>query len=347
MKKKVAIISPIARVIIDDKSIRSLEVKILKQILKKNENADFYYVSKKIKETDDKYINIFDLENLDQFDEIYIHNFNTNFFGGLVPKLTVKYLQLMADYKGPVYYYITDPKLKYSNLADVMLSRNNLKYETPLTHEELLDLSKKHHILEDRMIACFSGYNYSHIYGHEFNDVKYVKIFDKLLHIRNVEEVNIDKIYDICYYGDNRGTYRNNKLKKYFNTDDLNTLLIGCKLENIKNNTIHDKVPHSELNAIVNSSYSALVIGDKEHENAFVTARFYENMMFGVVSFVDIDYDSERLLYKDNILRDFCYIKSQEDLIEKVKKIKEDKDFYNDIIERQKKELERIKNDRD
>lgn len=343
--KKVAIISPIARVIIDDKSIRSLEVKILRQILKKYENADFYYVSKKIKETDQKYLNIFDLESLNEFDEIYIHNYNTNFFGGLVPKLTIQYLKLLADYKGKIYYYITDPKLKYTNLADVMLSRNNLKYETPVTNDELVELSKKHKILEDRMIACFSGYNYSHIYGLEFKDVKYVKIFDKLLHIRNVEEVNVDKEYDVCYYGDNRGTYRNNKIKKYFNTDDLKSLLIGCKLENLKNNTIHDKVPHFELNALVNKSYSAIVIGDKEHENAFVTARFYENMMFGIVSFVDIDYDNEKKLYTDDLLKDFCYITSQEDLINKVKIIKEDKNLYNDIINRQKKELERIKYD--
>lgn len=345
--KKVAIISPIARVNIDLKSIRSLEVKFLKERLEKESDIEFYYVSKKIKETDPNYINIFDLDSLNQFDEIYIHNYNTNFFGGLVGKLTVKYLQLIANYKGIVYYYITDPKLKYANLFDILMARTNLKYETPISKEELLELSLKYKEVENNIDACFSGYNYQPIYGHNFKYIKYVKIFDKLIDMEYKENNNdINKIYDICYYGDNRGTYRNNKIKKYFNTDKLNTLLIGCKLEGLKNNIIHDKVPQYELSNVVNTSYAAIVIGDKEHENSFITARFYENIKFGVVSFIDIDYDNNKLLYKDQFLKDFCYITSQDDLISKIEMIKSDKLLYNKIIEKQNKELELIKNDR-
>jgi hypothetical protein len=138
--KKIAIISPLARVVIDGKSIRSLEAIYLKRHLELTQNAQVHYVSKKIKETD-SYVNIFDLKDLNDYDELYIHNFNTNFFGGTVPKLTNAYMRLLSSYQGKVWYYITDPKLTYKNVAEAVDASTSGATEFDKSDTDLIDPS--------------------------------------------------------------------------------------------------------------------------------------------------------------------------------------------------------------
>jgi len=341
--KKIAIISPLARVVIDGKSIRSLEAIYLKKHLENTQNAIVHYVSKKIKETND-YVNIFELQDLNDYDEVYIHNFNTNFFGGTVPKLTNAYMKLLSSYQGKVWYYITDPKLTYKNVAKEILKRKSTKFEEEITVEQLKKYADDISFVELRMNALFTGYNYQPIYGLDFYNVTKHNVFhDIALDMKDNESVDlfaepIKKEFDICYYGDNRGTHRNNKIKKYFNNSRLSTMTIGCDLD-LQNNTVHDKVEHSKLKSVVQRSYSSLVIGDKEHENAFITMRFYENLKFEVVSFIDIDYDPNKTLFKSQTLKDFNYIASEAELCGKLATIKSDENFYQQIINQQKLEL--------
>ena len=347
--KKIGIISPIARIIIDESNIRSLEVIYLKKYLEETYKCTVDFISKKINEKDQNYINIFDLESLNHYDALYIHNHNSNFFGGTVPSLTVKYLRLLADYHGKVTYYITDPKLKYVNLATIINNRKkNLKFEDQsidLYHNgELKKIESDLKFMELRMNALFTGYNYQPIYGLDFSNVKKFDVFKtiKFDYLNKAQANLFDEddliLYDCCYYGDNRGTHRNNKIKKYFNTDKLNTLLIGCNLD-IVNNTYVDKVPHQQLHRLVKRSYSSLVIGDKEHENAFVTMRFYENIHFDVVSFIDKDYDANKVLFKSQLLKDFNYINSQDELKDKVRRLQTEKNLLTEILKLQKQEL--------
>jgi hypothetical protein len=340
--KKVGIISPISRIVIDGQSIRSLEAIFLKKYLDKENIVKCHYISKKIKETNEDYIDIFNLKDLNEYEVIFIHNFNMNFFGGLVPSLTTQFLKLIAGYNGRIYYYITDPKLKYNNIAEQLLKRDNLKYESFIDNNELLNIKNKLNSIELRMNALFTGYNYSNIYGLDFYNIKYYNVFkDIAINFKDEKSLfdeEIIKEYDICYYGDNRGTYRNNKIKKYFNNNYIKSLLIGCDLD-IKYNTHIKKVNHDELKNLVKKSYASLVIGDKEHENAFITMRFYENIKYEVVSFIDIDYDINKKLFTNDFLRDFNYISSENDLNYKIKKIKNDKELYNKIIYLQNQEL--------
>jgi len=340
--KKVAIISPVNRVIIDQESIRSLEAVYLYKYLE-SKNYDVYYIGKKVKETTNKYIDIKDLNTLNDFDEIYIHNFNTNFFGGVVGAMTIQFLRLIKSYNNSIYYYITDPKLKYSNLAEDIYKRKNSKFEIPIERYELEHIGKSLNWHKLRFKALFTGYNYENIYGFETNNVEKFNVFHQIgseLNNQSNSLFDIDNSidYDCCYYGDNRGSYRNNKIKKYFDTQAISTLLIGCDLP-IQNNTFIKKVDHSKLQSLVKQCHSSIVIGDKEHENAFVTMRFYENIKFEVVSFIDIQYDTQKILFEDPLLKDFNYICSQEELIDKIKRIKTDQQFKETIINKQKQTI--------
>jgi hypothetical protein len=340
---KIGIISPISRILIDKKSIRSLEATYLHKYLKSKYNCDVHYISKKIKETDIDYIDINTLNSLNDYDKIYIHNFNTNFFGGLVSELTIKFLRLISTYNNELIYYITDPKLKYQNIATQILKRKSSTFEVDITTDELKKIEKAIAYNELRTKALFTGYNYQPIFGLDFTSVEIYNVFkdigsDIVLPVNDLFAESAEKVYDICYYGDDRGSYRNNKIKKYFNTISLNTLTIGCDLE-LANNQFYKKVDHSELYKLVQKSYSSLVIGDKEHENSFATMRFYENIQFEVVSFVDISYDSNKSLFSNQLLKDFNYIQSQEELVNKITDLKKDNNLYNQIINLQKTEL--------
>lgn len=344
--KKVAIISPINRIIIDGQSIRSLEALYLKKELENN-NYNVFFISKKIKENDLCYLDYNNFNNLNEFDSIYIHNFNTNFFGGLITNYTLKMLDLISNFNGEIFYYITDPKLKYKNIAEDILKRNSIKFESDVDINHIKNLKQKLDFIQLRMKILFSGYNYKPIYGLENENCIYINIFKKiaidLLNNKKIDifstiedELNIE--YDICYFGDNRGTYRNNKIKTFLDSNYIKSFLIGCEL-NLKNNFLHKKVMHSQLNNLVKKCHSSLVIGDKEHENAFDTMRFYENIIFEVISFIDINYDINKELFKNKELKSFNYITSQNDLIYKLQKIKNDNEFKKHIIKLQLEEL--------
>ena len=230
----------------------------------------------------------------------------------------------------------------WKKLADFILKRKSIKFETDITKEELTDISNKLDLLEPKIKPFFTGYNYTNIYGIQsmkplihniFNDIA-IDLYNNTVETK--QDIEIE--YDICYYGDNRGTYRNNKVKSYFNTDKIKSLLIGVDLE-MFNNTFLKKVKHTELPNLVMKSHSSLVVGDAEHENAFITMRFYENIIFKVVSFIDINYDKNKELFKNQILKDFNYITSKEDLITKLDKIKNDPEFKKQIILLQIEEL--------
>jgi hypothetical protein len=341
--KKIALLSPCTRINIECKSIRSLEIVYLKKYLEEQGNI-VHYISKKLKELDNDYIDIASINDLNDYDEIYIHNFNTNFFGGLVSGFTINYLKLISNYNGKIFYYITDPKLKYINLANDMLKRKNLKFEIDIDREELEKISKRLDFQELRIDALFTGYNYEPIYGIDFYNVKKFNVFESIAKSNqfNMQQIDIFNdiqiTHDICYFGDNRGTYRNNKIKKYFNCEELNTMTIGCDIPLI-NNTFVKKVDHTQLKNVVNRNLASLVIGDKEHENAFVTMRFYENIKFDVISFIDLDYDKNRTLFKNETLKSFNYISTKEQLISKIYQLRNDKTLINTIINLQKQEL--------
>lgn len=341
---KIAIMSPLVRINISGDNVRSHEVVYLKKYLERSETVEAYYVSKKSKEQDERYIDIFSLDNLNYFDMVIIHNYNTNLFGGVAPSMAIKYCELLSNFNGRVFYYITDPKLKYCNIAAEFLKRKSIKFESGSNEENieiLRDSAESLKFMELRMGAIYTGYNYKPIYGLEFSPVKKVNIFEyaasDLITKYEVKDSEI-KEYDCCYYGDNRGTYRNNRLKYYLDNDSIKSMTIGLDTK-LQNNTHIDKVKHSKLGELVNTSISSLVIGDEEHENQLTTFRFYENIIFNVVSFIDTRYDTDKNLFKSQQLKDFNYVSSYMELSDKINLLKKDDKFRKYLLDLQKKDI--------
>ena len=85
--------------------------------------------------------------------------------------------------------------------------------------------------------------------------------------------------------------------------------------------------------------WSSLVIGDKYHENTWLTSRFYENIIYGLINFIDIEFDINKKIYQSELLKKYLYVKGSDDLVHKLNKIKNNPDLYKKIIEEQSKIL--------
>jgi hypothetical protein len=127
--------------------------------------------------------------------------------------------------------------------------------------------------------------------------------------------------------------YLNNGLKKRVIGFDENKLLLQ--------NTQY--VPYAApdpLASLVQQAVGSIVIGDPSHNNNIITARFYENILFDVCSFIDLEYDPERKLYKDDYLKKFMYVADGHELAKKISLIKRDEQLFKAILIKQKNELQ-------
>ena len=136
--------------------------------------------------------------------------------------------------------------------------------------------------------------------------------------------------------------YSCNSLISYSDgNNDLNKLLIWCDYK-LQNTTNLSKVKHIDLPEYINNSFWNLVIWDKWHNSNRITYRWFEWILCNTVNFIDIEYDLEKNYYQNELLREYCYVNSWEDIKNKIEKIKEQW-LYETIIELQHKELERYK----
>ena len=119
---------------------------------------------------------------------------------------------------------------------------------------------------------------------------------------------SIEKEYDLVYFGDKRGSFRENQLRKYFPMD-TNNLKIGYK---------SDKVPGEFMKKL-------------KHEDLMAQLDKVK------VSFI-IEYDPEKKLIQDPVLRDLLYVSNQDDVRRLINA------YSPDLINRQRKELRRIFN---
>lgn len=348
---KVGIITINNRINLQSKNIRSLEAIYLEKYLTNFDKKEVDFISKKTskEKSIDNYIDINSLINFKDYDELYIHNFNNNFFGGVCSAETIRTIRMLNQYNGKLYYYITDPKLFFKNIASEIFERQKkeaIKFSddvAPLTIKEVNQFTE----VTSRMKVIFTGRDYEECLNRVSPKVKLeherdIPIFEFMFmnHNKYQELSNVSKIYDICYYGNNRGGYRIKKLKSYFNNNLLKSNVIGFDIP-FENNTCDKYQDNNDLYDLIRRSYSSIVIGDLEHENCWTTARFFENIRAEVISFIDFSYDRDHYLIQNKDLQNILYVSSPNKIKDELNQLKKDEAYYDDVIELQKEELKR------
>ena len=79
-------------------------------------------------------------------------------------------------------------------------------------------------------------------------------------------------------------------------------------------------------------SYATLILGDKLYNHNTRTPRFFEAMLLDVVAFIYEKYDEEHKFVNNPKLKEFIYVKTPEELKDKIEMIKKNKQLGKDII---------------
>jgi hypothetical protein len=274
--------------------------------------------------------------NLNDYDLVLFFPSNPIFFGGVMNPMMPAMVKLMAEYNGPVIQMQSDPKVLIGNPAEPLQKRFNLCGEHV---EKWNEINKRsHYLFPGKDISKYTGWTPENVYQYDW--FKYI-LRDRMIDLkpRNLIQRKSIKKYDVVYYGNsNRGSFREKQLRHYFPAD-TNNLLIGYKSTHIVADQI-PKVPHSQLLSKIEECKVSLVVGDKEHLDNVITFRLYETLASDCLAAIQIEYDPNKEIIQDEVLRELLYVTNSED----VKKLVNS--YSEDLLDLQKKELNRLLKDK-
>lgn len=290
---------------------------------------NLYYIGKKgrTNKHEKKYLDIDEI-NINDFKKIFLMLSQPNFFGGVIGDDVVSKIRKLCKYKGKIGILCNDPRIKPTNAAVAINNRIPL-----FSNDEV----KSFDDLLKNATYLFSGKDLNKFYNDKkYNDFTYFNYFKDIFKnkLKNPEYVNSIKMYDVVYYGDKRGSYRENQLKKYMPISNDN-LLIGYKTKKLDIPFIK-KLKHNDLINELNKCKVSLILSDKEHENNVVTFRFYETLASNCLAAIPIEFDPNRELIKNEKLKRILYIKDKNDVLNLCKLYSEE------IIKLQHDEYRRI-----
>ena len=328
------------------------------------------YVSKKSgKEAElDYYRDIRDTD-LNDYDELWIFHSPFNPFGGVFKESALITFDKMVDYKGDVIYYYGDPKMgpwdfgKFLEYKDRQVGWSNcgdIPCDNPARPKYHIPYERCHEFTDkifSKMMCAFAGKDMNML--HEkvctarsrltynkwhpdlrwfFCDLHGYEAINEDLDDKLKDGDFNDKEYDLIYFGNNRHSNRLRVIETlYGNTDELHKLFLGYDPQ-LANTTVMRYVDHDKMFDMMRRSFATVVCGDIAHNDNICTPRYYEAMLCDCVAFIYDKFDSKRAYIKDEVLRDFCYVSTHDELVEKINKIKNDEAFYRDIIRRQRED---------
>lgn len=328
--KKIAITSVFANLTYNNKNHRGLEAMFFKKFMEEK-GAEIQVVGYKNRNTKDLdfYINYKDTD-FSEYGAVIIQLSTPNFFGGTMGEHCEKICNDLANYKGKIYLLINDPRIPPVNYAQIISDRFGKCTDYIESWNKIIEEAT--YLFPGKNLKQFLGWQpknwmrvdwFTYIFKHRFQEIGLAD-----------PNTTYSKEYDLVYFGDKRGSFRENQLRKYF-PKDTNNLLIGYKSDNIPAEFIK-KLKHDELMEKLNHVKVSLVTGDEEHLDNVTTYRFYETLASNCLAAIQIEYDPNKELIQDPVLKDVLYVSSKED----VKKLINA--YSSDLIKRQHEELKRI-----
>jgi len=332
--KKIAITSVFANLTYNDKNHRGLEAMFFKKMTEEK-GAEVDVVGYKNRNTKDLdfYKNYTDTD-FSEYGAVILQLSTPNFFGGVMGEHCETICNNLANYKGKIYFLINDPRIPPINYAKVIHDRFELCTDSIVKWKNILENAT--YLFAGKNIKQFLGYEpihwkhvdwFTYIFKHRFTESGEFDIFAPA-------DETIIKEYDLVYFGDKRGSFRENQLRKYFPAD-TNNLKIGYKSDKVPGEFIK-KLKHEDLMAQLDKVKVSFITGDEEHMDNVTTYRFYETLASNCLAAIQIEYDPNKTLIQDPVLKDLLYVSNTDDVKRLI-------DAYSpDLINRQRKELQRI-----
>lgn len=278
---------------------------------------------------------------------LVVLNGNANFFGGAEDRNVLLTYNIINNFKGKVYYIITDPALtlkqiwksvsnkpwgnKY-NENDVNITRNDIDIIT-----QIADLKAAKSLNEKNNIYI--------------NDVHYFPFEKYHLYTSDALSVSDQFDYDISYGGTFRSGRREDDLIKFYfgYPDDIKVEIFGKiaekdfkpdKIKNLSKPIFNKAIKYTEFRNKMNKSIATIIVGDTIYKKIdFMAQRIYECIQAGNILFIDKSYDKNMRVFTDKNLRDICYVNDRKDVIERIHEIKHNTSIIKQIVEAQRKDV--------
>lgn len=279
--------------------------------------------------------------NIDNFDRLVIVNGNLNFFGGKCSDDGPEIYRAINLFKKPIIYMFYDPYLGIKQCYKSVLSK---EWGKKYTQEQLeIKPNTLHYITQCKQTNLINEIGQkSCIY---FPIEKFPMIMENELY-----KVDFDKTeFDLNYAGTFRGGRREESMIEFFfgMPEDIKVQMFGnIKLEQftkygeLRAPEFGKAVTHEKVREQIQKAKATVIIGDPRYiELDDIAERFYESIIYGQITFVDEKYDRTNRAYNNPILKQFLRVKNREDLVYKLKAIKNDKQLFEDIIRLQVEDL--------
>jgi hypothetical protein len=306
-----------------------------------------------------KWHNILDDRDTSALDAVMVINGNVNFFGGAEDRAQILNYEIMNNFSGPVIYVMCDPELPLLQIwENVSKKQDDPKYQWENKYDEKdVLVTKPIHVL----CQPFNVVAMKEVWTKKKGTVPLGTMFhfpmERFPLLNEWLEPASEPAVDLLYGGTARGGRRiPNLFKWYWNLpEDISVEIFGKIAD--EDFTAHPKlksdfearklhrppaftgmVKYCDVLPKMNNSLAHLVTGDPSYETLdLIPQRVAECIAAGNVVFVDANIDKSRRIYpKGTSAHDFLYVANQEELIERLRAIKEDPVMRLQIIDEQR-----------
>lgn len=325
---------------------------IIKMLTNSNVNVDVYTEILSKDEINNLDFNIYNIEdtykdiNNKNYNALIVLNGNVNYFGGVdSPPQTLNYY-IINNFKGKVFYILCDCNLilkqVWKSIENKNWANNYKKDDINITRNDIIYIAQPRDIIKLKNKLSKLDIIIDDIIHYPFE--KFPLVTSEYL------QINPEYKYDISYGGTFRGGKREkDMIKFYFDyPEDIKVEMFGKitesnfnkkLIENLRLPDFNKAVPYNEFNNKMSDSLATIIIGDPLYKQLDDLAqRIYESILVGNIVFIDSSYDYNKRVFKNEELIKFNYVSNKEEVIDRIRLLKEDKDLRNHIIELQRQD---------
>lgn len=372
--KKSCIVSLGTRITLNGRNVRTVDIIYLRDYMINVLNRQccdlISYRTKYEDELPDYFKDVREI-NVNDYDEMIIYNATPNAFGGIFKGEAIEIYKKMYNFDGELWYFFCEQKAPPIDFSRVIKYKHEHYGECKNTWNVPVDLDfhdKWREKVYKKMKVMFVGDDYDKYVDIYFssrnkskgkvsdygvwdlnmdNEWAILPLNDYYSEKEMYEEKTKDyplsyKEYDLVYFGNNRSGKRNKIITCLYDHEELKTYFIGYETK-FKHSTPTEiaYITHDKLFGELSKSWATVVMCEDTHNGNIRTPRFFESMLIDMVAFIWYEYDPDKKFIDNKELQDFIYIKSYDELKEKLDKIKNDEEFYRYIIKLERESVKK------
>lgn len=279
------------------------------------------------------------------FDALVVINGNVNFFAGQEDRSQILNYHIINNFPEKVFYFHCDADILLNQIwpsvekkewgskylqKDIEITRDDIIYVSQVRDfVPILSKAQKKIPLQKKNVYHFP--------------------FEKFP-ILNIDPQRPDLSLisvDLMYGGTFRGGKREDDMIKFYwgYPEDISVEMFGkikssnfsgSKTKGLSEPIFEKSVSYDEYQNKMRTSLSTVIIGDPVYKKTNNLAqRIYESILVGNITFIDKSYDHKKQVYSDPDLVNFLYVRTRDQVIDRIRSLKADPDSIREIATKQ------------